>query len=104
MPVPLPPPVFLSRRLSAAARLSIHMSHETPAGADARTDWLPAPDGPFALIMSAYVPTQPILRPRQGLGPYFRGGSAERERERLHAGTEELDFELAIGNGVRLPD
>src|SRR5262245_10707967 len=33
-----------------------------------------------------------------------RGQSAERERESLHARTEKFDFELSIGDGLRLPD
>ena len=33
-----------------------------------------------------------------------RSGSAERERESLHARTQKLDFELAIGDRVLLPD
>jgi hypothetical protein len=41
--------------------LTIHMSHEPPADADARANWLPAPDGQFALIVRAYVPTKPVL-------------------------------------------
>ena len=41
--------------------LTIHMSHEPPSNADARTNWLPAPDGQFALIVRAYVPTQALL-------------------------------------------
>jgi hypothetical protein len=36
----------------------------------------------------------------------LRSGSAERERERerLHTGIEKLDFELSIGDGLRLSD
>ena len=41
--------------------LTIHMSHEPPSNAHARTNWLPAPDGQFALIVRAYVPTQALL-------------------------------------------
>jgi hypothetical protein len=37
------------------------MSHEPPANADARQNWLPAPDGQFALIVRAYVPTPELL-------------------------------------------
>ena len=37
------------------------MSHEPPADAGARANWLPAPEGQFALILRAYVPTQPVL-------------------------------------------
>src|SRR5262249_20266139 len=41
--------------------LSITISHAEPADAVARANWLPAPDGQFALIIRAYVPTQPVL-------------------------------------------
>jgi hypothetical protein len=34
----------------------------------------------------------------------LRNGSAERERKNLHARTEKLDLELAIGDGFRLSD
>jgi len=37
------------------------MSHEEPADPAAKTNWLPSPDGQFALIIRAYVPTQSIL-------------------------------------------
>jgi hypothetical protein len=40
---------------------TITMSHEPPADAEARANWLSAPEGQFALIVRAYVPTQPIL-------------------------------------------
>jgi hypothetical protein len=36
-----------------------HKSNEPSPDADARTNWLSAPDGKFALIVRAYVPTQP---------------------------------------------
>jgi hypothetical protein len=41
--------------------LTITMSSDEPADANARANWLPAPDGQFALIIRAYVPTQPVL-------------------------------------------
>lgn len=41
--------------------LTLYMSHEPPADAGARANWLPAPEGQFALILRAYVPTQPVL-------------------------------------------
>jgi len=41
--------------------LTIHLSREEPKDADARANWLPAPEGQFALIIRAYVPTQPLL-------------------------------------------
>jgi hypothetical protein len=41
--------------------LTITMSHEQPADPEVRANWLPAPEGQFALIVRAYVPTQPLL-------------------------------------------
>jgi hypothetical protein len=41
--------------------LTITLSHDEPADADARANWLPAPEGQFALIVRAYVPTQALL-------------------------------------------
>src|SRR5262245_11150649 len=35
---------------------------------------------------------------------YLRNRSTERERKSLHAQTEKLDFELSIGDGLRLSD
>jgi hypothetical protein len=46
---------------AADGSLTIHIAHEEPADAAARANWLPAPEGQFALIIRAYVPTQPIL-------------------------------------------
>jgi hypothetical protein len=41
--------------------LTLHLSHEEPKDSDAKANWLPAPDGQFALIIRAYVPTDPLL-------------------------------------------
>jgi hypothetical protein len=41
--------------------LTIHISRDEPTNADVRANWLPAPDGQFALIVRAYVPTQQLL-------------------------------------------
>jgi hypothetical protein len=41
--------------------LTIHIAHEEPADPVAKANWLPAPEGQFALIIRAYVPTEPIL-------------------------------------------
>jgi hypothetical protein len=46
---------------AADGSLTIHIAHEEPADAAARANWLPAPEGQFALIVRAYVPTEPIL-------------------------------------------
>jgi hypothetical protein len=41
--------------------LTLHLSKDEPTDADARANWLPAPEGQFALIIRAYVPEQAIL-------------------------------------------
>jgi hypothetical protein len=46
---------------AADGSLTIHIAHEQPTDAAARANWLPAPEGQFALIIRAYVPTEPIL-------------------------------------------
>ena len=48
-------------KVGADGSLTIHMSHETPADPDALANWLPTPEGQFALIVRAYVPMQPLL-------------------------------------------
>ena len=43
-------------------RLDIWISRTDP-GAERRSNWLPAPaDGPFALVMRAYLPSEPLVR------------------------------------------
>lgn len=41
--------------------LTLTLSKDEPADATAKANWLPAPEGQFALIVRAYVPGQPIL-------------------------------------------
>jgi hypothetical protein len=41
--------------------LTLVMSHAEPTDPGERANWLPAPEGQFALIICAYVPEQPIL-------------------------------------------
>jgi hypothetical protein len=41
--------------------LTITLSHDEPGDADARANWLPAPEGQFALIVRAYVLTQALF-------------------------------------------
>jgi hypothetical protein len=60
-------------RFAANGSLTIHMSQEPPTDADARANWLPAPDDQFALVIRTYVPTRPLLS-----GSYQ---TAEREEE-----------------------
>ena len=45
-------------KFAADGALTITISHEEPADAEARANWLPAPEGQFALIVRAYVPTR----------------------------------------------
>jgi len=40
--------------------LTIHISHEEPAG-EGRANWLPAPAGPFHLMMRLYMPRPEVL-------------------------------------------
>jgi hypothetical protein len=48
-------------KFAADGSLTITISHVQPTDVDARANWLPAPDGQFALIVRAYVPVQPVL-------------------------------------------
>lgn len=41
--------------------LTITMSQEEPSDPVAKANWLPAPEGQFALIVRAYVPSKPLL-------------------------------------------
>ena len=47
-------------KFAADGSLTITIAHAQPADAVARANWLPAPEGQFALIVRAYVPTQPV--------------------------------------------
>lgn len=46
---------------NADGSLTLTLSAEEPADAVARANWLPAPEGRFALIIRAYVPEEAIL-------------------------------------------
>jgi hypothetical protein len=48
-------------KFASDGSLTITMSHEPPAEPEARANWLPAPEGQFALIVRAYVPMQALL-------------------------------------------
>jgi hypothetical protein len=41
--------------------LTLHLSHQAPDDPGAKTNWLPAPDDQFALIVRTYVPTEALL-------------------------------------------
>src|SRR5262245_40165510 len=36
--------------------LTLHLSHDEPTDSVAKTNWLPSPEGQFALIVRTYVP------------------------------------------------
>jgi hypothetical protein len=40
--------------------LTLTLSHREPADPGARTNWLPAPVGRFALLVRTYVPTEAV--------------------------------------------
>jgi hypothetical protein len=48
-------------KFAADGSLTVTIAHAPPADAVAQANWLPAPEGQFALIVRAYVPTQPVL-------------------------------------------
>lgn len=48
-------------KFAADGSLTLHLSHAEPREADARANWLPAPDDQFALIVRAYVPNEALL-------------------------------------------
>jgi len=48
-------------KFDADGALTLHLSHQPPRDATALANWLPAPEGQFALIVRTYVPTQPLL-------------------------------------------
>jgi len=48
-------------KFGADGSLTITISHAQPDGDVARANWLPAPDGQFALIVRAYVPTDAVV-------------------------------------------
>ena len=46
---------------AADGSLTLHLSHKPPTDKAGQANWLPAPEGQFALIVRTYVPTQPLL-------------------------------------------
>ncbi|WP_457031213.1 DUF1254 domain-containing protein [Kitasatospora sp. P5_F3] len=41
--------------------LTLHVRHKRPANAEHSANWLPAPDGPFSIVIRLYGPDQPVL-------------------------------------------
>src|SRR5262249_41096550 len=58
---PPPAPKNPTRPPPAAGSLPLPASAPPPKDDDLRTNWLPAPDGPFSLFIRAYRPERPIL-------------------------------------------
>ena len=56
--------------------LTITIARSEPTDSVARANWLPAPDGQFALIVRAYVPTQPVQDGSYKLPNVERTGAA----------------------------
>jgi hypothetical protein len=54
--------------------LTLTLSHREPADADARTNWLPAPQGQFALLVRTYVPTETVQTGAYALPEVVRAG------------------------------
>lgn len=48
-------------KFAADGSLTLHLSHEQPKDKDAQANWLPAPEGQFALLVRTYVPTRALL-------------------------------------------
>jgi hypothetical protein len=48
-------------KFAADGSLRLHLSHKQPDDKDAQANWLPAPEGQFALIVRTYVPTAALL-------------------------------------------
>jgi len=48
-------------KFASDGSLTITISREQPAGPEGLANWLPAPEGQFALLVRTYVPKQPIL-------------------------------------------
>lgn len=55
-------------RMDDDGGLEILIGHERP-GEEREANWLPAPDGPFALFLRAYLPTSALLNGRYRLPP-----------------------------------
>ena len=48
-------------QLDKDGALTIYISHEEPADAKKRANWLPAPQGPFYAMVRFYAPTRAVL-------------------------------------------
>jgi hypothetical protein len=53
-------PMLPSLKSDADGRLTLHIQHESP-GQDKESNWLPAPDGPFFMVMRIYWPKPEVL-------------------------------------------
>ncbi len=62
---------------NADGSLDIWIQHDAPTGATA-ANWLPAPDGPFQLLLRMYWPKAPILDGKWSPPPIKKSGSVAR--------------------------
>jgi hypothetical protein len=63
-------------KFAADGSLTIAISHAEPEDSVASANWLPAPEGQFALLVRVYVPTQPVLAGAYALPDVERVGAA----------------------------
>ncbi len=49
--------------------LTLHVRHKRPANAEHSANWLPAPDGPFTVVLRLYGPDRSVLDGRWRLPP-----------------------------------
>jgi hypothetical protein len=59
--------------LASDGSLTLHLSHEPPKAKKDQANWLPAPEGQFALCLRTYVPTEPLLDGRYELPDVKKG-------------------------------
>ena len=58
-------------KLDADGGLTIYVQHDSP-GKDKEPNWLPAPAGPFELVMRLYLPDKEVREHRWEMPPLER--------------------------------
>jgi hypothetical protein len=64
-------PMLPSLKRDADGGLTLYIQHDSP-GKDKESNWLPAPDGPFKLVMRLYLPEPEVLEHKWKLPPLER--------------------------------
>jgi hypothetical protein len=59
---------------AAAGGLTLHISHAAPSEPGHAANWLPAPDGPFTVVLRVYGPSHTISEGEWTLPPLTRAG------------------------------